>query len=325
MPNKGQPALPIAIIGTGTMGAMIGLSLARAELSVRLWSNDAGSIGRAKVAIAASLDIMERKGIIDAAKRQNVLDHIEWPVSMADAVSGVGIVIEAVPEKREIKRAIFSELEQLIDPHTAVWSNTSSLNVFALAPPGLQDRLLVAHWFHPAQILPLVEVIRGPQTSEDAVSAAMEMLRSVGKSPVLIKSYVAGFVINRLLRALGREAFHLIDNDYISVEDLDLAVKTSIAPRMQLLGVMQRYDFTDLRISAANLANPDFIDAPVDTRPASLIAHIDREEFGVKSGRGFYDYGDATEAEILTRFEGDLWDVMLGPACNGDISAETDK
>lgn len=323
MPNEGQLADPVAIIGTGTMGAMIGLALARARLPVRLWSNDPGSIDRAKLAIAASLDVMERKGVIDADQRRAVLDHIEWPQSMADAVSGAGIVLEAVPEKRDIKSAVFSDLERLIDPQTLVWSNTSSLDVFALAPPALQDRLLIAHWFHPAHILPLVEVVRGPQTSESAVTATMDLLRSVGKTPVLIKSYVAGFVINRLLRALGREAFHLIDNDYISVGDLDLAVKASIAPRMQLLGVMQRYDFTDLRISAANLENPEFIDAPVNARPASLIAHIDRGEFGVKSGRGFYDYGGKTEVEILTRFEADLWDVMLMSARNGDISAET--
>lgn len=300
----------IAIIGTGTMGAMIAVSMAVAGIRVRLYSNDPASVEQGFQSIGRALDAMVSVGVMDVRRCRAARALIDFSTTLHEAVVGADIVVEAVPEQRDIKAAVFDNLSMVTGPQTVVWSNTSSLDVFALAPIALHPRLIVAHWFHPAHILPLVEVVPGPDTASDTVDMTVATLDKIGKVPVVMNGFIAGFVINRLLRALGREAFYLVDNGYISSKDLDLAVRASIAPRMLLLGVMQRYDFTDLRISASNLQNPDFIDAPEDKAPRSLMEHIKRGEYGVKSGRGFYDYGSMTEQEILKTYEDRLWDVM---------------
>src|SRR3546814_2241622 len=117
-------------------------------------------------------------------------------------------------------------------------------------------------------------------TEEVYITGATQLLANMGKTPVMLDRYVPGFIINRLLRALGREAFYLIDNGYITAEQLDMAVKGSLAPRMLALGVMQRYDFTGLDLSAQNFKNDKFVDAPVDLAPRTLLAHVEKGELG---------------------------------------------
>jgi 3-hydroxybutyryl-CoA dehydrogenase len=121
-----------------------------------------------------------------------------------------------------------------------------------------------------------------------------------------------GFIINRILRNLGREAFFLLDEGYISMEDLDLAVKASIAPRMMVLGLIQRYDFTGLDLSARNLLDEEFFDPPVDNKPKALHSRIEKGDLGVKTGRGFFDYQGRDITEINRDRDDYLLKVMEG-------------
>ena len=121
---------------------------------------------------------------------------------------------------------------------------------------------MVTHWFAPAHILPLVEVVREPRTSDETETTVLDLLTKIGKTPVLMQKYVPGHAINRLLRIIGREVFYLLDNGYITADQLDLAVKASIAPRMCTLGVVQRYDFTGLDLSAGNLRLANYPEPP---------------------------------------------------------------
>jgi 3-hydroxybutyryl-CoA dehydrogenase len=203
-----------------------------------------------------------------------------------------------VSENREVKQSVFEEVARLAPDDCYLWSNTSTLDIYELLPDGLQDRTVIAHWFLPPHIIPLVEVVKGPDTSPQTLDTALKLLERQDKLPIVIEKYVPGFIINRLLRILGREAFHLLDGGYISQEDLDLAVKASLAPRMMVLGLIQRYDFTGLDLSARNLLDENFYDPPIENRPESLQSRIDRGDLGVKTGRGFYDYGEKPLAEI---------------------------
>ena len=126
------------------------------------------------------------------------------------------------------------------------------------------------------------------------------MLKSIGKAPVLLNEYVPGFIINRLQMILGKEVFYLLDNGFISPEDLDAAVRNSLAPRMMVLGLVQRIDFTGLDMTARNIENKQYQQPPENLRPRSLFDRVARGDLGVKSGRGFFDYSEKSMEEILT-------------------------
>ena len=155
------------------------------------------------------------------------------------------------------------------------------------------------HWFAPPQVLPLVEVVQGEESLAQVVELTMEFLDMLNKKPVLIKKYVPGFIINRLLRILGRETYFLLDNDYVTPEDLDMAVKASIAPRMMVLGLAQRYDFTGLDLTYANLQNEEFKDAPEDNQPEFIVSRVKKNHLGIKTGIGVYDYRDRDKADVI--------------------------
>ena len=169
---------------------------------------------------------------------------------------------------------------------------------------------VIAHWFAPPHILPLVEVVPGPETSDNSVNLVLDLLRNLGKIPIVMKKFVPGFAINRILRILGRETFFLLDNGYITAEQLDLAVKASIAPRMMLLGLVQRYDFTGLDLSAKNLQNEAFLEAPMDNAPKSLFSLVEQGHLGVKTGKGFYDYHGKKLIDILKERDSHLLKIL---------------
>ena len=140
----------------------------------------------------------------------------------------------------------------------------------------------------------------------------LDLLKGVGKIPVVMEKFIPGFAINRILRALGRETFFLLDNGYMTADQVDLAVKASIAPRMMFLGLVQRYDFTGLDLSARNLQSKAFIDPPIDNEPKSLFDLVARGDLGVKTGKGFFDYTDKPLEETLKERDDYLIRVLKG-------------
>src|ERR1019366_8272259 len=193
-------------------------------------------------------------------------------------------VVECITEKREAKRALFQQLGEICTRGAIFASNTSFLNIFELVPEDRLPTTVIAHWFAPPHILPLVEVVRESKTSDETAKVVVELLRAIGKTPVVMQKYVPGFAINRIQRIIGREVFFLLDNGYITAEQLDLAVKAGLAPRMMVLGLVQRYDFTGLDLSAANLANAQYQEAPVNNEPHCLLDLVQQGHCGVKTG-----------------------------------------
>jgi 3-hydroxybutyryl-CoA dehydrogenase len=248
----------------------------------------------------AEFDIVQQEAIAAILARVTFTNLLEAAASDAD------VICETVAESREVKSEIFAQLDKICSPETIFTSNTSSLNIFNLVPNSRLPNTLIAHWFSPPHIVPLVEVVKGPQTRDETMDLFTDLLRQMGRIPVRMEKFISGFVINRLYRALGRETFFLLDNGYITAEQLDLAAKVALAPRMMLLGLVQRYDFTGLDISAKNLQNPDFFDPPTDNKPKSLFDLVEKGYLGVKTGRGFFDYRGRTLEEILNERDTNL-------------------
>jgi len=300
----------IAVIGLGTMGPGIALSFALAGFKVTGYDPSAAAVENCGRIMQTNLETLREFDIISRRQVEDALAGMSYAGSLAEAVGQAHIVVESVSENRDVKQAVYQEADQHAPEASLLWSNTSTLNIFELVPPRRQPRAIIAHWFAPPHIIPLVEVVKGPQTLPATTELTLELLEQQDKLPIVIEKFLPGFIINRILRNLGREAFFLLDGGYISQEDLDLAVKASIAPRMMVLGLIQRYDFTGLDLSARNLLDEDFFDPPIDNRPAALQSRIDQGHLGVKTGRGFYDYGDRPLDEICRDRDRLLLEVM---------------
>lgn len=310
----GRPFRPgvsrVAVLGAGVMGPGIAQVFAERGFDVDLCDPSADSLKRAMAAMRESFDLKRELCMLDSVAANAALSRVRAHTDNAEALGRADLVVEAVFENAEVKGSVYDAVTTQSAPHTVVWSNTSTMNVFELAPATLRPRLVVAHWFAPAHILPLVEVVGDGETNPRLVDETLAVLRVLGKAGVRLEKFVPGFIINRLLRALGREAFHLLESGVISVENLDAAVRTSLAPRMQVLGLMQRYDYTGLGLSMRNLSDPRFVDAPVDLDPGPLRSRVDRGEFGVTTGKGFYDYAGRDVLELQKIRDARLWQVV---------------
>lgn len=302
----------IAVIGLGIMGPGLAEVFAQAGYQVKCYDQNPSVAAQCGQVIQSIMETMMEFQLLSPEESQAALANIEITSSLEGAVNQAQIIIEAVSENRAIKQALFKEIDCWAPPESLIWSNTSSLNIYELIPQARNQTTIIAHWFAPPHILPLVEVVKGPETPPATVETTLEVLKQLDKTPIVIERYVPGFIINRLQRILGREVFFLLDGGYISPEDLDLATKASIAPRMMVLGLVQRYDFTGLDLSARNLLDEAFFDPPIDNQPASLYAKIDRGDLGVKTGRGFYDYSDRKITEVLKARDRNLLKVMQG-------------
>lgn len=302
----------IAVIGSGLMGPGIALDFAKAGYPVVLNARREASLDAAREVIDAGLKTLVKHEMVAPAQVAPIKARVKYTTVLSEAARDANFVVECINEKKDLKQALFAQLDGICAPGTIFGSNTSYLNIFELAPESRVADTVVTHWFAPPHILPLVEVVREVKTSEETAQTTLALLKAIGKVPVLMNRYVPGHVINRFLRIMGREAFFLLDNGYITADQLDLAIKASIAPRMCTLGVVQRYDFTGLDLSAGNLRMPNYPEPPLDNAPKSLCDLVAAGHLGVKSGSGFFDYSDKTLTEALDKRDDDLIRALKG-------------
>ena len=287
----------VAVLGAGIMGTGLALIFARAGYSVRLYSIPDPSLDRAPGVIKSSLQTLADAGMLDAAAISGIMSRIQTTTDF-ETLRDSQLFIEAVAEKIEVKRDIFARLDALCGEDVIFASNTSYLNIFEAVPERRLPNTAIAHFFAPAHIVPLVEVVRGEKTSDATVAFLVEILKKVGNVPVVMEKYVPGFCVNRIQAAIGNEVYHLLDNGYISPEGLDLAVKASFIPRAMALGLVQRYDFTGIDLSLQNLKNGTYKYPEYTEPPKCLQYRADKGWLGAKTGKGFYDYSGRTLQEI---------------------------
>ena len=300
----------VAVLGAGTMGPGMAQTFAQGGYPVCVWSKWPEEHERALRVVRTNLETFVQHDMLRKAEIEPIAGRLTFTTALEAAVKDADVVVECIIENLEIKKDVFLQLDALCKDDAILASNTSFLNIFEVTPERRQARTVIAHWFAPPQILPLVEVVRGPKSSDDTVNTTVALLKKVGKTPIVMEKFVPGFAMNRILRILGREIFFLLDNGYITPEQLDLAVKASIAPRMMVLGLVQRYHFTGLDLSARNLENPDFLEPPLDNRPKSLFDLVEEGNFGVKTGKGFFDYSGRKLEDVLRERDDKLLKVL---------------
>ncbi|WP_302496367.1 3-hydroxyacyl-CoA dehydrogenase family protein [uncultured Flavonifractor sp.] len=300
----------IAVLGAGTMGPGIAQSYAMSGREVRLYDISKPALDKARKMLLANLDTYVREDLLSVEEADAVYRRVSFTDVLAEALDGVQFVQETVAEKPEIKRSVFAQVDELLPPEGILVSNASSLDPFKLAPEGRKANFAAAHWFAPPQILPLVEVAKGEETSEETMETILALLRACGKKPVRLEKYVPGYIINRLQILLNTEVFYLLEQGVCTPEQLDLAVKASLMPRGMVLGLVQRYDFTGLDISASNIVNGSYVMPETSKHPAALFDHVDKGELGVKTGKGFYDYAGRSREELCARRDHLLFQVL---------------
>ena len=291
----------IAVLGAGTMGPGIATIYAMHGFQTAVYSRTQATLQRAQEVIESNLALFVEEGILTSADAGIAQNNLSFTDSVEEAVSGAWYVAETIVEKPEPKKELYRQLDALLPRDTIIASNTSYMNIFELMPPSRLPYTVISHFYAPAHILPLVEVVKGPETLSSVMDEVMTLHTDCGKQPVRMEKFIPGFIVNRMQSAMTREVLHLIENGYCTAEELDLAVKTSLMPRGLLLGLVQRFDFNGIDMVAHSMTNRTYEPAPAITRPETIFSLFDRGEFGAKSGKGFYDYSDESYSDILRK------------------------
>lgn len=300
----------IAVLGAGTMGPGIVQAYATGGYQVSMYTRRQETMDKAKVMMETNLTTFVEEGMINEQEKADILSRISYTLDIAEAVKDAQYVQESVAEKPDVKTEIFKTLDELLDPDAIIVSNASSLNPFLFVPERRQKTFTTAHWFAPPHIIPLVEVAKGEETSEETMTVVLAVLEKCGKMPVRLEKFVPGYIINRIQILLNTEVFYLLDNGYVTPEQLDIAVKSSLMPRGMVLGLVQRYDFTGLDISANNIKNATYVMPETSDHPSALFDHVDKGELGVKTGKGFFDYDGRSSAELSKERDRKLLEVF---------------
>lgn len=287
----------IVIIGAGTMGHSLALLFATSGWRVNLTDLDPVKLSRARRLIHSELATLKKVGELTASP-DSIMDRIRTDEDNDQSLGSANLVIEAIVENVEAKKKLFHELASRVGTKTIVASNTSYLNTFPLVPETLQNRFLIAHFFSPPHIVPLVEVVGGPTTESEVVSRMVAWLKNMKMTPVVLRKFAPGFIVNRLQRAMGREILHMIDEGYADPHEIDLAVKSSLALRMPVVGVVKRYDFAGIDMTLRALQAPSIDLISEDSVSPSIKKLVEKGHLGVKTGRGFYKY-DLSQEDIL--------------------------
>jgi 3-hydroxybutyryl-CoA dehydrogenase len=284
------------------MGHAIAQEFAAAGHPVQLVDVSREALSGAMERIRQNLAMLIRFQLINDETASQALARLETSTDLAEAAARCEVVIEAVSENLETKRRVFRELDRAAPPNAILASNTSSLLPDAIASAtGRADKVLVAHFFNPPYLVPLVEVVRGSATSDETVSAILNILRGAGKAPVVLAKAVPGFLINRLQIALLREALSLVEKGVVTIEDVDVAVRNSIGRRLSIAGVFEVCDVMGLDVVEAAAANViDQLDGSTKVSPL-IRRKVRRGELGIKSGRGLYDWTPESAARVQTR------------------------
>lgn len=284
------------VVGGGTMGADVAMVLARAGCRTVVVEPSAERRAGLTEHFAAGMRLLEAEHRIDRLTSRASLDEIDWPA--------VDLVIECIPEKLESKQALFAALVSRSRPDALLCSNSSSFPISAIAE-GLQTqgRMFGLHFFMPAHLVPLVEVVLGSGSDAALAPALCEFMRGCGTVPVLVKKDLPGFLANRLQHALAREAFALIDQGIASAEDVDAAVRFGFGFRFLAAGpVMQRdHAGIDVHCAAAATMYPSLADNKVPAR--ALSERVAAGKLGMKTGEGFYKWDATSIAAERKRYD----------------------
>ena len=301
----------ITVIGAGIMGHGIAQVCAQGWKTVTLVDLSPEVLETARQKIHRNLKLLVDNGLATQGSERGVLERIRFCADLSAGVKDADIVIEAIPEKLALKEELYTQLETICAPNVIFASNTSGIPINTLAKLASRpDKSIGTHFFMPAHLIPLVEVIQGDATSQDVIERTMELMVAIGKKPVRVRKDVPGFIGNRLQLALSREAMALVENGVASPEDIDTVVKTGLAIRLVFSGPLEQRDLNglDTHLSVAERLSPDLEDSK---KPLAILKEkVAAGRLGLKSGQGFYDWRARTAEDVMDAKNQHLIDLL---------------
>lgn len=289
----------VAVIGAGIMGSGLATHFTLQDCDVTLIDHRQSNLDEAEESIRSAVEFLRSESDVEADP-ESVLSSIEFTLDLAAGVSDARLVLETVSEDLDVKQSLFEDIAAAAPDDALLTSNTSGIEItnIAAAVPDAADRVAGCHWWNPPYLMPLVEVIRGEETSDETVDRVTSFVESVDRNPIVVQRDVPGFVWNRIQFAVLRECMHIVEEGVASIEDVDAAVRDGYALRTAVVGPFETVDLTglDLFRTIANDLYPHLCD---DNEASDLFdEYLEEGRSGVTEGEGFYDY-DRPPEEVL--------------------------
>jgi 3-hydroxybutyryl-CoA dehydrogenase len=286
------------------MGVGIAQIFARAGHEVALQDALPEALERAPSALRANLTFLAENGLGRLDEVEPAVARVSTTPDLAEAVRGAAVVVECVFEDLELKRALFAQLDELCPLETILCTNTSVMSITQIGERAVhKERVVGTHFWNPPYLIPLVEVVRTAEVSDEAVTRVMTLLRSVGKRPIDCKKDVPGFVANRLQHALWREAISIVERGIADAATVDESIRHGPGLRLPILAPMENADMVGLDLT---LAIHEYIlpHLEASAEPSPLLRKkVAAGDLGFKSGRGFQDWppekADASRRRLL--------------------------
>lgn len=273
------------MLGAGTMGHGIAQVCAASGASVAVTDIDAAALERGREGVRTSLDRMVAKARLTAEARDEAMARIRWTARLDDAVAGAELVVEAAPERMDIKRDLFERVDAVAPQAALLGTNTSSLSITEIASVTRDpSRVVGLHFFNPVPMMELLEIVRGVRSGDDATERALAFAAQIGKTPIVVRD-VPGFATSRLGVAIGAEAIRMLEAGVASAEDIDKAMELGYRHPM---GPLRLTDLVGLDVRLAILEHLHR-EIGEQFRPPALLRQMVRAgKLGKKTGEGFY-------------------------------------
>ncbi|AMM95627.1 3-hydroxyacyl-CoA dehydrogenase family protein [Peribacillus simplex] len=301
----------VAIIGSGVMGSGIAQSFAVSGYFVTINDIKEELLYHAQNRISENLSLLIEEGVLTDEEKQAALANITYSVDLKGAVRDADFIIEAIPEVIELKLNLYEQMEEMIKPDAIVASNTSTFPISQLmGNASFADRMVITHFFNPGHLVPLVEIVQHDETKPEIVKATMDLMRKIGKSPILLKKEIAGFIANRLQTALMREAFYLLKEGVADAEDIDTAITAGPGFRWAFTGPIEIADFGGLDTWQRVFDNVSPVLDQSKGAPDLIRDLVAKGKLGTKSGEGIFTYEESTVSQKIN--ERDRHFIKLG-------------
>jgi 3-hydroxybutyryl-CoA dehydrogenase len=279
----------ILVVGAGQMGSQIAMQSALHGYAVTLNDVSAAILEKAMAGNRGHLERRVAKGQMTKEAMDAALGRVRLEPDLERAGRDADFVVEAIVERLEPKKDCFARLDRICPPHAVLATNSSTLGNSLLAPATRRpEKCVNMHFFFPPLVMRLVEVVKGQWTTEETLALTAEVTRRIGREPVVLRKELPGFLVNRILRALGNEAYSLLEQGVAPFWEIDKAVELGLNFPM---GPFRLGDLSGLDIGYnARLETYEHTKDPKDRPPRELAKRVERGDLGRKSGRGYYDY-----------------------------------